>query len=114
VVEIINRHAKCSSGSCASKATSSTVLAASRRRWHSRQPGNFDLVISDIGLPDGNGIELMVQLTRNYGLRGIALSGYGMNEDLARTKDAGFLAHLVKPIDFERLTRVIGQVGEAA
>ena len=76
--------------------------------------GHFDLVISDIGLPDGNGVELMVQLTRNYGLRGIALSGYGMNEDLARTKDAGFLAHLVKPIDFERLSQVIEKVGEAA
>ena len=76
--------------------------------------GHFDLVISDIGLPDGNGVELMVQLTRNYGLRGIALSGYGMNEDLARTKDAGFLAHLVKPIDFDRLNQVIENVGEAA
>ena len=76
--------------------------------------GHFDLVISDIGLPDGNGVELMVQLTRNYGLRGIALSGYGMNEDLARTTDAGFLAHLVKPIDFERLNQVIEKVGAAA
>ncbi|HSH39570.1 MAG TPA: ATP-binding protein [Chthoniobacterales bacterium] len=76
--------------------------------------GQYDLVISDIGLPDGNGVELMVQLTRDYGLRGIALSGYGMNEDLARTKDAGFLAHLVKPIDFDRLNRTIEKVGEAA
>ena len=74
----------------------------------------FELVISDIGLPDGNGVDLMVQLTREYGLRGIALSGYGMDEDLARTKDAGFLAHLVKPIDFERLNRVIDQIGHAA
>ncbi|MBA2242014.1 MAG: response regulator [Chthoniobacterales bacterium] len=74
----------------------------------------FDLVISDIGLPDGNGVDLMIQLTRDYGLRGIALSGYGMDEDIARTKNAGFLAHLVKPIDFERLNRVIDQVGQAA
>ncbi|HEY0369525.1 MAG TPA: ATP-binding protein [Chthoniobacterales bacterium] len=74
----------------------------------------FDLVVSDIGLPDGNGVDLMVQLTREYGLRGIALSGYGMDEDLARTKQAGFIAHLVKPIDFERLNRVIEQVARAA
>ncbi|MDQ6625344.1 MAG: ATP-binding protein, partial [Verrucomicrobiota bacterium] len=74
----------------------------------------FDLVISDIGLPDGNGVDLMVQLTREYGLRGIALSGYGMEEDLARTKNAGFLAHLVKPVDFERLNRVIREFVEAA
>ena len=74
----------------------------------------FDLVISDIGLPDGNGVDLMVRLTREYGLRGIALSGYGMDEDLARTKNAGFLAHLVKPVDFERLNRLIDEVGRAA
>ncbi|MDQ6861626.1 MAG: ATP-binding protein [Verrucomicrobiota bacterium] len=75
---------------------------------------HFDLVISDIGLPDGNGIDLMVQLTRDYGLRGIALSGYGMDEDLARTKQAGFVAHLVKPINFERLNQVLEQFGRAA
>lgn len=74
----------------------------------------FDLVISDIGLPDGSGIDLMVQLTRDYGLRGIALSGYGMDEDFARTTEAGFLAHLVKPIDFERLNHVLEQVARPA
>ena len=64
---------------------------------------SFDLVISDLGLPDGNGIDLMRQLAKNYGLRGIALSGYGMPEDRAKTKQAGFLAHLVKPINFDQL-----------
>ena len=76
--------------------------------------GDYDLVISDLGLPDGDGHELMAGLRDAYGLPGIALSGYGMDEDLARTKDAGFLAHLVKPIDFERLNRVIDQIGHAA
>jgi signal transduction histidine kinase len=64
---------------------------------------SFDLVISDLGLPDGNGIDLMRQLAKEYGLRGIALSGYGMPEDRAKTKQAGFLAHLVKPINFDQL-----------
>jgi signal transduction histidine kinase len=64
---------------------------------------SFDLVISDLGLPDGNGIDLMRQLAKDYGLRGIALSGYGMPEDRAKTKEAGFLAHLVKPINFDQL-----------
>jgi two-component system CheB/CheR fusion protein len=64
---------------------------------------SFDLVISDLGLPDGNGIDLMRQLAKDYGLRGIALSGYGMPEDRAKTKQAGFLAHLVKPINFDQL-----------
>jgi signal transduction histidine kinase len=63
----------------------------------------FDLVISDLGLPDGNGIDLMRKLAKDYGLRGIALSGYGMPEDRAKTKQAGFLAHLVKPINFDQL-----------
>jgi len=74
----------------------------------------FDFIISDLGLPDGNGIDLMMQLSRDYGLRGIALSGYGMAEDLSKTEEAGFLAHLVKPINFEQLNRVLEQLGSAA
>jgi len=73
----------------------------------------FDLVISDIGLPDGNGIDLMRQLTKDYGLRGIALSGYGMAVDRAKTQQAGFLAHLVKPINFDQLHRVLQGVATA-
>jgi signal transduction histidine kinase len=68
---------------------------------------SFDLVISDLGLPDGNGIELMQQLAREYGLRGIALSGYGMPDDRAKTRRAGFLAHLVKPISFDQLQCIL-------
>jgi PAS domain S-box-containing protein len=74
----------------------------------------FDFIISDLGLPDGNGIDLMMQLSRDYGLRGIALSGYGMSEDLSKTEEAGFLAHLVKPINFEQLHRVLEQLNSAA
>jgi CheY-like chemotaxis protein len=75
---------------------------------------SFDLVISDIGLPDGNGIDLMRQLTKDYGLRGIALSGYGMAADHAKTQQAGFLAHLVKPINFDQLHRVIQEIAPIA
>ncbi|MFN2476318.1 MAG: response regulator, partial [Chthoniobacterales bacterium] len=90
--------------------TASTVEAARDLAAHQK----FDLVISDIGLPDGNGVDLMKELTRDYGLRGIALSGYGMDEDLARTRNAGFIAHLVKPIDFERLNQVLEESASAA
>jgi PAS domain S-box-containing protein len=75
---------------------------------------SFDFVISDLGLPDGSGIDLMMQLTNDYGLRGIALTGYGMAEDLAKTQRAGFVAHLVKPIDFDQLHRVLEQAHVAA
>ena len=71
---------------------------------------SFDLVVSDLGLPDGSGIDLMRQLAQQYGLRGIALSGYGMAGDRVRTEQAGFLAHLVKPINFEQLQHVLQQV----
>src|SRR5437868_4595896 len=67
----------------------------------------FDFVISDLGLPDGSGIDLMMRLSNDYGLRGIALTGYGMAEDLVKTQRAGFLAHLVKPINFDQLHRVL-------
>jgi PAS domain S-box-containing protein len=75
---------------------------------------SFDLVISDIGLPDGNGIDLMRQLTKDYGLRGIAMSGYGTAADRAKTKQAGFLEHLVKPIKFDQLDRVLREIVPAA
>ena len=75
---------------------------------------SFDLVITDIGLPDGNGIDLMRQLTKDYGLRGIALSGYGMAADRAKTQQAGFLAHLVKPINFDQLHHVLQGITPAA
>jgi DNA-binding response OmpR family regulator len=70
----------------------------------------FDLVISDVGLPDGSGLDLMRRLREEYGLRGICLSGFGMEEDVSRSIDAGFLHHLTKPIDLRRLEAVIDTV----
>jgi len=67
----------------------------------------FDAVVSDLGLPDGTGIELMEHLHVSYGLRGVALSGYGMEEDLQRSSRAGFAFHLVKPVDVSELRRAL-------
>jgi PAS domain S-box-containing protein len=69
----------------------------------------FDLVISDVGLPDGTGTELMARLREIHGLRGIALSGYGTKEDRERSRVAGFLVHLVKPVRFTDLRQAIIQ-----
>jgi signal transduction histidine kinase/CheY-like chemotaxis protein len=74
----------------------------------------FDLVISDIGLPDGTGVELFAELKRNYGMRGIALSGFGMDEDVQRCLDAGFDAHLTKPVDLRQLHDLIHSVMSAS
>ena len=88
------------------------VLTASTVRDALLLAGNhtFDAVISDIGLPDGSGIDLMRQLTQKHGLRGIALSGYGMPQDRVMTQQAGFLAHLVKPINFEQLRDALKRI----
>lgn len=66
--------------------------------------GQFDLLISDLGLPDGSGLDLMRAVRgRGLPLPGIALSGYGQEEDVRRSKDAGFTLHLTKPVEFQRL-----------
>ena len=59
----------------------------------------FDVLISDIGLPDATGYELMQQVRGLYGMKGIALSGYGMEEDARKSRDAGFAEHIVKPVN---------------
>jgi CheY-like chemotaxis protein len=69
----------------------------------------FDLVISDLGLPDGHGTTLMAEL-RKTGLKGIALSGYGMQEDVDRCMNAGFAGHLTKPITSAQLREAIRAV----
>jgi len=68
------------------------------------------LVVSDLGLPDGSGTELMRELSAKHGLRGIALSGFGMDEDVRRALDAGFAKHLTKPVDFDLLLATIREV----
>ena len=70
----------------------------------------FDLVISDLGLPDGTGNELMEKLRSAYGLSGIALSGYGMEEDIARSHAAGFMTHLIKPVAVTDLRHALDSV----
>jgi signal transduction histidine kinase/CheY-like chemotaxis protein len=72
----------------------------------------FDLVISDVGLPDGSGLELMRLLRDRYGLKGICLSGFGMEQDIVRSTEAGFCQHLTKPIDFHKLEALIHSLQE--
>jgi len=64
---------------------------------------NFDLLISDIGLPDGSGYDLMAELRGRHGLIGIALTGYGMEADVSRSLAAGFVTHLTKPVTMQAL-----------
>ena len=83
----------------------------------------FDLVISDVGLPDGTGFELMRTLSSIYGLHGnahgqkqsinnvgICVTGYGMEEDIKMSKESGFDMHVVKPVEISSLQSAISYV----
>ncbi len=74
------------------------------------EQAKFDLLVSDIGLPDGSGLDLMRTLRDRYGLKGIAVSGYGMAQDLRASQESGFVEHLTKPINFQILHETIRRV----
>ena len=72
----------------------------------------FELLISDLGLPDGTGFDLMKELRRirGPGFHGVALSGFGMESDIERSMEAGFEVHLIKPVNLERLSEILRRV----
>jgi signal transduction histidine kinase len=79
----------------------------------------FDVIISDLSLPDGNGIELLSRLRTRFTrvnadgrLPAIAISGSVYEEDVARTLAGGFAAHLAKPFDEETLVGAVKKVME--
>ena len=86
------------------KVSTATSIAEAR---HLADQESFNLLISDIGLPDGNGYELMEELGKRFNLKGIALTGYGMEQDVARSKQAGFMAHLTKPVRIDSLDNAL-------
>jgi CheY-like chemotaxis protein len=70
----------------------------------------FDILISDVGLPDGSGMDLMRQLLANHSqpsLKGIAISGFNRDEDIQSSLEAGFSEHLAKPVNLQRLQILI-------
>ena len=71
---------------------------------------SFDLLISDVGLPDGNGMDLIRCLRAERPIRGIAISGFGMETDINKSLEAGFAEHLVKPVKLEKLEAAIARV----
>lgn len=84
-------------------ASVSAALEAARHR-------SFDLVISDLGLPDGSGLDVMRRLRAHHVGPAIALSGYGMQSDVDASHDAGFTEHLIKPINLRQLEDAIRRV----
>jgi signal transduction histidine kinase/ActR/RegA family two-component response regulator len=82
-----------------------TALAAARQN-------KIDLLVSDIGLPDGSGLDIMRGLGGQTNIKGIALSGFGMDDDHRKSRDAGFSKHLTKPIGYKALAEAIRDVLE--
>ena len=74
------------------------TLAAARVAF-----GQCDLLVLDLGLPDGTGCDLLAKVRKSQDLPAIALSGYGTRADVQLSREAGFRAHLTKPIDIDQL-----------
>ncbi len=72
--------------------------------------GGYDLMLSDIGLQDGTGLELIRKVRAISDLPAVALTGFGMEEDVVNCRVAGFNEHLTKPINFQRLEFVIDEL----
>ncbi len=83
--------------------TRATVAEATRLASENQ----FDLLLSDVGLPDGTGIDLIRAIRRHSSYPAIALTGFGMEQDVERFKEEGFDAHLTKPVNLEKLAATI-------
>ncbi len=66
-----------------------------------------EVLVSDIALPDGSGLDLMRRIRQQKPMRGIALSGYGSQHDVEKSLEAGFEEHLTKPVDLEQLIAAV-------
>jgi signal transduction histidine kinase len=88
------------------KVTAASSLAEARKISAEKK---FDVALSDIGLPDGNGCTLMAELREKFGLKGIALTGHGMERDIVIAKGAGFIIHLIKPVHIDSLENALSQ-----
>ena len=90
------------------------------RRWRWARPPRrwscwsyeFALLISDIGLPDGDGWELLRQVRQRWPVRALAVSAYNAPEDLEKSRAVGFEAHLAKPVDLNQLAQYVARVSE--
>jgi PAS domain S-box-containing protein len=92
---------------CGHKVSSTDHVESALKLLESKK---FDAVVSDIGLPDRSGYELIKLAKQRHPIKGIALSGFGMEEDIKRSYAAGFDHHLTKPVDFQHLRTVLSEI----
>ncbi len=94
---------------CGHKVATADSARAALRHLESER---FDGLISDVGLPDASGNDLIREAKRKQqALKGIALSGFGTQEDVRRSLEAGFDYHLTKPVDFQELRTLLQKIG---
>jgi CheY-like chemotaxis protein len=86
--------------------TATTVTAAIA----AADKNTFDFLISDVGLPDGSGRDIVAALKAKQRIRSIAVTGYGMTTDIEKNLDAGFDEHLTKPISCEDVEAAIARI----
>lgn len=79
--------------------------------WALVERSKFDVLVSDIGLPDGDGFLLMRELKDRYGMSGIALTGFDLDDDFKLSKEAGFSIHLTKPVEASVLDEALASLG---
>jgi signal transduction histidine kinase len=92
---------------CGHKVSSTDHVEAALKLLETKR---FDAVVSDIGLPDRSGYELIALAKKRHPVKGIALSGFGMEEDVQRSLAAGFDHHLTKPVDIRNLRALLNEI----
>jgi PAS domain S-box-containing protein len=91
-----------------------TAVGSVREAVAAAERQTFDLLLSDIGLPDGTGLDVMRHVAARSKVTGIALSGFGQDEDVRRSREAGFVTHLTKPVTLQALKEVIRNMTPSA
>ena len=89
-----------------------TTAATVKEAINLAERETFDLLVSDIGLPDGTGLDVIRHINQRQPLKAIAISGFGQEEDLQRSREAGFTLHLTKPVNVNTLREAIHEAVE--
>lgn len=71
---------------------------------------SYDVIVSDVGLPDASGYELMAEMRTRYSMKGIAVTGSNRASDVERGREAGFSMHLTKPVSVRKLEAALEQL----
>ena len=95
--------------------TADTVKGAINAADHASTSSDpIDLVVSDLGLPDGSGLDAMRHLSARYGLRGIALTGFDVTDSADENRAAGFNKSMTKPVDLEVFLSEVAEMLEVS